>query len=69
MIDGLHRFNVHCTGCGNLPQQTSYRTVLRDQLKTGTKITHYCVDCDRSWAAGHATRGLLAGQVGVKDWR
>ena len=69
MIDGIHRFNVQCTGCGNLPQQAPSKTVLRDQLKAGAEITHYCVSCDRSWPADNATRALLAGQLGVKDWR
>ena len=45
MIDGIHRFNVQCVACGNLPQQTSSKMVLRDQLKAGPEITHYCVNC------------------------
>ncbi len=69
MIDGLHKFTAQCTTCGNQPQQTSSKMVLRDQLKTGTEITNYCVSCDRSWPADHGTRALLARQLGVKDWR
>ena len=69
MIDGLHRFSVQCTTCGTQQQQTSSKMVLRDKLKTGTEITNYCVTCNRSWPADHATRALLARQLGVKDWR
>ncbi len=69
MTDGIHTFAVQCIGCGKLPQQNPSKADLRDQLKTGKEITLHCSNCYRSWPADHGTRGLVARQLGVKDWR
>ena len=69
MLDDIHRFAVVCIACGKLPQQARSKKVLGEQLKTGKEIYHYCSNCDHTWTADPATRGHLARQLGVNDWR
>jgi hypothetical protein len=69
MTDAIHAFSVQCLGCGNVATQRRSDTMLREQLKIGEEITHYCAKCKRSWPADRPTRALLARELGVTDWR
>ena len=69
MPDEIHRFAVQCIDCGKLPLQARSMNSLRERLKSGNEIFHYCSNCDRTWSADAATRGLLARQLSVKEWQ